>query len=99
MKHLGVSTRGDENQPLACPGVRAHRGPGVLGSGAPYVMSLMLLLLGLMHTCIWNIVWVEGCSNIVTSMTCRGIGITSCFPKQFVRKLRHLPALHGEIMW
>ena len=31
LAHLGVSTRGGVNQPLACPGVRAHRGPGALG--------------------------------------------------------------------
>ena len=31
MAHFGVSTRGGVNQPLACPGVRAHRGPGALG--------------------------------------------------------------------
>ena len=27
------------------------------GGGASYVMSLTLLLLGLMHTCTWNILW------------------------------------------
>ena len=31
LAHLGVSTRGGVNQPLACPGVRAHRGPDALG--------------------------------------------------------------------
>ena len=31
LAHLGVSTRGGVNQPLACPGVRAHRDPGALG--------------------------------------------------------------------
>ena len=31
MAHLGVSTRGGVNQPLASPGVRAHRDPGALG--------------------------------------------------------------------
>ena len=31
MAHLGVSTRGGVNQPLAYPGVRAHLGPDALG--------------------------------------------------------------------
>ena len=31
LAHLGVSTRGGVNQPLARPGVRAHRDPGALG--------------------------------------------------------------------
>ena len=31
LAHLGVSTRGGVNQPLAYPGVRAHLGPDALG--------------------------------------------------------------------
>ncbi len=45
LAHLGVSTRGGVNQPLACPGVRAHRDPGAL-SGHRGVLPRSIEIVG-----------------------------------------------------
>ena len=53
LAHLGVSTRGGVNQPLACPGVRAHRDPGALG-GHRGVLPRSIEIVGAL-LCAWDI--------------------------------------------
>ena len=53
LAHLGVSTRGGVNQPLACPGVRAHRDPDALG-GHICVLPMSIEIGGAV-LCAWDI--------------------------------------------
>ena len=48
-----VSTRGGVNQPLARPGVRAHRDPGALG-GHRCVLPMSIEIVGAL-LCAWGI--------------------------------------------
>ena len=58
-----VSTRGGVNQPLACPGVRAHRDPGALG-GHRCVLPMSIVIGGPVRNAL-NIWWVAvmGCCD------------------------------------